>query len=204
MSIETNGSTDDTDDEQRQIMDKDELSHLRKQQKIEETREQALDIRTEAYGRMVAGRLSPQQACQQYRGVVNTLLVQIVPLLEQHAPESEFLHDVPIGELEFQPPEELVEYAEDNLVRLADPCTVPTTETVEIRGLKTVLEAGSPLQASWHITVEKGHEYEEKQATVQQELGFGMIDKAVQHADRAMDELGFGMNTDDSETYRIE
>jgi len=196
--------TEPIDEQPDQIQDKDELSHLRRQQKIEETREQALDIRTEAYGRMINGQMSRQQACRQYRGVVETLLIQVVPLIERHAPNSEYLHDVPIGELEFEPPEELQEFASDNVVRLVDGCRVPTPETVPIRGLKTVLTANSPLQASWKVTVKGKGRPEERTATVQRELTFQMLDNVVQQADSAMDELGFGMKTDDSETYKIE
>lgn len=191
-----NGQHPDGERYQSQVTDLDQLSHQEKQALLEKSRERVLEVRTEARGRMAAGKLSRMQARQYYRGAIETLLIQLNPILERHETGENYLEGVNLGTINFTPTEELVEYAEDNIIRLPKGCKVPTPKTVEIDGLRSIIELPSPLQVSWQVTVDKKGGPEQKKSAEQKEIPFAVLDSTMQTVDRAMNDIGLGYEID--------
>jgi hypothetical protein len=187
----------------KQIVDEDNQSHKARQQTLQRTRDELIETRKDAHMEMIAGSLTKPQARQIYRSAVDSLLIQLNPILERHETDEDYLTGVALGSITFEPPDELVEYARDNIIRLPDGVTVPTTETVTITGLKQLHELPVTLGRSWTVATVKGTRHEERSRTVQTTVPFDVLDEATQQADNAMHDLGLGFEIDDDDEWEI-
>lgn len=183
------------------IVDDENYSHSRRQQSIEDSRERAIDVRTEARGQMVSGQLGELKARQYYRGAVESYLLEVIPVLQQDEIdlEKDYLQEVKLGEITFEPPSELVTYAEENIIRLAPGSQVPTARTVEVRGLEEVLSLPSPLSQTWSVIVEQSGGPNREVARTVRELPLSVLDEIMQTTDEALNQLDIGMKVDEKE-----
>lgn len=177
-------------------------SHQRRQQMIEDSRERCIEIRTEARSQQIAGQLGETKARQHYRGAVESYLLQIIPLLERDdaTVDGEYLDagEEPLGQIAFQPPADLVAFAKDNLIRLADGSQVPQASSVTIGGFKDLLKMPSPISVSWTVVVDSGS-VERRSESVVKEVPIRVLDETVQQADAALDELDIGIELSEKE-----
>lgn len=183
------------------IVDDENYSHSRRQQSLADGRERAIEVRTEARGQMVSGQLAKKQARQYYRGAVESYLLEVIPVLQQDDIdlEKDYLEGVNLGTITFEPPAELVQYAEDNIIRLAPGSTVPTARSVPVEGLKRVLSLPSPLSQTWSVVVEQSGGPNREVARTVRELPLSVLDQVMQTTDEALNELDIGMKVDEKE-----
>jgi len=208
MAAENGESADDEiepEPTEMAIVDDENYSHSRRQQSIEDTRERALNVRTEAQGQIVSGQLSELKAQQYYRGAVKTYLIEVISVLQHDEIdlETDYVNGVKLAEITFQPPAELVTYAQENIIRLAPGSQVPTARTVEICGLKEVLSLSSPLSQTWSVVVEKSGGPNREVARTVRELPLSVLDEIMLTADEALNELDIGLEVDKQSEWEI-
>jgi len=180
------------------VVDEENYTHNRRQQLIEDYREQALEVRTEARSQVIAGQVGYRQARRFYRSAVESYLLQLVPVLRRDDVEfdRDYLAGIELGSVHFEPPEDLVEYAEENLVRLPDGESVPTAKRIDLVGFEDVLNAESPITVPFSVSTLKGHKIETEDAHVQREIPETILDEVLQKADEALNEIDIGIKTD--------
>jgi len=178
------------------IVDKEDFSHNRRQQLIEEYRERTFQIRTEAHGQLVAGNLSQRDARRYYRGAVESYLLQVLPVLERDDIEwsQNYLHAVDLGTVEFQPPEALVTYARENVIRLPDGQSVPTPTVRSVTGLRSILDLPAPLSVRYSVVVRDGGGLNRADEIVTKEIPRSIMDSALQLTDKALADADLGIN----------
>lgn len=212
MSIENgsidNGTADadesETDNQlatEHAILDDENYTHSRRQKLIEDKREHAIDVRTDARGQHIAGEISESEALQYYRGALESYVLQIIPVLKREDIEFEenYLTDVKLGELRFEPPAELVEFAEENIQRLVPGSSIPRSKTIPICGLKSITDLPSPLSKTFSVSVRKRGDIQSPSRTVEQELPWSVLDTAMETADRALEDAQLGIKVGEQE-----
>jgi hypothetical protein len=184
------------------VRDDDEHStHKRRKRLIEDLREQAISVRAEAHSRQIHGQLSRQAARREYRGAVSVYLREVFQVLaaEEVALSKDYEQGIGLGEVVFEPPEELVSFARDNVRKLLPGEQVPTAEVASINGLRSVTELPSPLSYTFTVDYRAGGQTDTKSRTVTAELPQRVLDKAIEEADKALSEVGVGLEIDEGE-----
>jgi len=203
MSKQNGKEPDEAEPTKTGVVDEENYSHSRRQQLIEDTRERAVEVRTEARSQMISGQLSRRDARQHYRGAVESYLLQVVPLLRQEQADADFetdyLEEAEIGTITFEPPSELKQFARDNIIRLANGSKVPTERTVAVRGLETVLSLPSPISQTWSVVVDKAGGPDKRVARTTKELPLSLLDEVMQTTDKALSEFDIGIKLDEKE-----
>jgi len=202
MAAENGEQSNEAEPKKTGVVDEENYSHGRRQKLIEDTRERAVEVRTEARSQMISGQLSRRDARQHYRGAVEGYLLHVVPLLRQEQADADFetdyLQGVEIGTIDFEPPDELRDFARDNIIRLAKGSKVPTQRTVAVRGLETVLSLPSPLAQTWSVVVDKAGP-DKRVARTTKELPLSLLDECMQVTDKALSEFDIGVKLDEKE-----
>jgi hypothetical protein len=182
------------------VVDEENYSHTRRQKIIEDKREHAIDVRTDARGQQIAGEISKTESLQYYRGALESYILQIIPVLRRDDidVEDDYLEATELGEVTFTPPSELVQFAEENIERLVPGSKIPRSETYPVKGLVSIVEMPSPLSHEFSVSIRDGGDIRTESVVVEHELPQSVLDKAMEVADQALDEVNIGIEVDDS------
>jgi hypothetical protein len=190
----------DDDDGPRMVVadDGEESSHDRRKRLLEDLREHAINVQLDVRSRQARGEITTQQARQEYRGAVRQYLRETFQILQRDdvTLSKDYLGNVELGVVTFEPPRELVALAEQHLGRLAPGEQVPTRVTKPIGGLRAVVDLPSPLTHTFTVAYRQGGSIRTQRRTVETELPEQVLDAAVEKADAALSEVELGMQVD--------
>jgi len=181
--------------------DEEHTTHKRRKRLIEDLREEAINVRMEAHGQQVNGAITRAQARRHYRGAVSTYLREVFQILQAEGVQlsENYEHGVPLGKVVFEPPEDLVTWARENVRKLLPSQQVPTAQVFQIEGLRQVTGLPSPLTHTFAVDYRVGGQTKTKSRTVEAELPQRVLDTAVEKADAALSEAGVGLEIDEGE-----
>jgi len=188
-------STSDT------TIDGDEnYSHQRRQQRLEEAREHALNIRMDARGQAIEGAITHTDQLAYYRGAVEGYVIEAIGILDRDEVElsKDYLEQVHLGTVRFEPPAELVEIGKENIEQLAPGAEIPTPSERDVFGLRSLLEAPSPLLEEFAVVLLRNGNTEEITRTVPVEIPQHVLDRAIEVTDKALAEAGVGVELSES------
>jgi len=206
MSSLQNGDTEVSVEPTSTVDDEENYTHSRRQQALEDAREHALDVRTDARGQYIEGYIDSRAQLEYYRGAVEGYVLQAAPILERTelALSEDYLEGFPLGSITFEPPQELVDIGRDNIGRLAPGAQIPTPTSFDVIGLQDILQLPSPLSTEFGVTLLRNGDEDEHTATVTAELPQTVLDRALQVTDMALAEADIGVQlSDDEQTKKI-
>lgn len=198
-------SSDDTETDlgqQMEIRDDDEHStHTRRKRLLEDLREKAISDRMEAHAQQVSGQISQSQARRYYRGSVSGYLKEVFQAIsaDEVSLQKDYEHEVYLGEVVFEPPDALVQFARDNMHRLLPEQTVPSPVKMDIVGLRQITQLPSPLSYTFTVDYRSGGKMETKASTVETELSQRVLDNAIEEANEALSEVGVGLDINEGD-----
>jgi len=203
----TNGSSESVNGDEGSgkqpsaVVDEENFSHNRRQQLIEDFRQRAFEIRDDAHAEQVAGNLTESAARSYYRGAVESYILQAQQVLETENIEwrDEYLQGAKLGDLVFQPPDALVKFARENIMRMPPGARIPSQKTVSIIGLKDILQAPSPVSVKFSVVLKTQRGIRQEEDSVSKELPRSVLDSAVQMVDRALDDADLGIKVGEKE-----
>jgi len=185
------------------VVDEERETHSRRKRLIEEYRERAYRVRTEANSMAISGRLGDNELRRLYRKHVETYLLQTVPLLTRDEIRTDtimrILSEQPLGEVRFEPPERLSKYAQRHLARLPPGAGVPTPKTVSVVGIQDIVRLPSPLTVEWSVSMQTRDGVSTQTASKQQELPQHILDTAMQLTDKALAAADMGVDIEQQE-----
>lgn len=191
------GLTLEQPDRDSKVIDDANFSHQRRLAAIHDAHSRVMEVRNAVEDELIRDRISELNARRYYRGAVEALILEVLPVLESdEIPlEKNYAEGIPLGRVTISPPEHLLSRARANINRLTPGATVPEPVTVEVVGLRDVLEKPSPLVHSFSLSLRQGRDdVELMQGTSQSELPRGLLDRAVQEATQALEEADMGLD----------
>ncbi|UIP01741.1 hypothetical protein Hbl1158_16940 (plasmid) [Halobaculum sp. CBA1158] len=180
-----------------EVIDEEKYSHKRRLTAIHNAHDRAVTVRDGVGEQLITGAITEQQGRRYYRRAVESLIMQLLPVLESDALslEEEYASEVEIGTMSVHAPRDLVQFAKSNIDRLPSGAAVPKAKTIEVVGLKQILELPSPIQRQFSVVVMEGSEdYRPVSQTVETELQRAILDSAVQVASEALEDAQMGLN----------
>jgi len=179
------------------VIDEANYSHHRRLQAVHNARDRVMNVRNMVEEELISGTLSEFRARQFYRGAVEALILEILPILEsdQIQLDQEYLEGVDLGTVTVEPPDWLVQHARENINRLAPGATVPTPVHEQVIGLRWILDAPSPLAHEFSVVTQHGKSGVDPESAVgQAEIPRDVLDNAVREAGKALEEAEMGLN----------
>jgi len=131
MDVDVEGPDSDS-----HVIDESQYSHKRRLQAIHNARDRVMEVRNAVEERLIEGAISEYHARRYYRGAVESLIMEVLPLLrhEEVTLEEDYAEGVEVGQIRVDPPEALVEYARANVDRMPPGGSVPSTWERTIEG----------------------------------------------------------------------
>lgn len=179
------------------VLDEANYSHQRRLRAVHNARDRVMEVRNMVEEELISGTLSEFRARQFYRGAVEALILEIIPVLEsdQIRLEDDYLEGVELGTVTVQPPQWLVDYARENINRLAPGASVPSPVSEQVTGLRWILDAPSPVAHEFSVVTQHGKSgVDPKSAVGRAEIPRDVLDNAVRQAAKALEEAEMGLN----------
>lgn len=178
------------------VLDDSHYSHTRRLRAIHNAHDRVINVRNAVEDRLITGEIGEYRARRYYRGAVEALIMQVMPVLEsdQITFNTDYKNEVELGTVTISPPQALVQYARQNIDRLAPGSGTPTATTHTVEGLQSVLDLPSPLTEQFSVRVEHGETIDGHTKTVQAELPRDLLDTAVHQVSVALEDADMGLN----------
>ena len=187
----------DIDGPESHVIDEADYSHHRRLKAVHNARDRVMEVRNMVEEELISGTLSEFRARQFYRGAVEALILEILPILEsdQIRLEDDYLDGVDLGTVTVQPPQWLVKHARENINRLAPGASVPTPVSEQVTGLRWILDAPSPVAHEFTVVTQHGKSGVDPESAIgRAEIPRDVLDNAVRQAGKALEEAEMGLN----------
>jgi len=193
--------TSEASDRKTRVVDDESFSHQRRLHAIHDGHDRVIEVRNAVEERLIEGVVSEYHARRYYRSAIESFLMELLPLLRNDNVELEkdYANGVEVGEISVEPPEELVSFARANIDRLPPGGSVPTTWTVSIDGLSTILDLPSPIRHQFTVAFHTGGGVEQVNRSVEVELDRRLLDSAFHIATEAMEEAEMGLKIENTD-----
>jgi hypothetical protein len=155
----------------------------------------------DAKGQRIEGVISGTDQLAYYRGAVEGYLLEAIPILDRDDIDlsKDYLEEVELGTVRFEPPAELVAYAKNNIEHLAPGAEIPTPTEQRLVGLRSLLKANSPLRQEFGVAMVRNGDTEQMEQTVAAEIPQYVLDRAVETTDKALAEADIGIELEEEE-----
>jgi len=124
---------------------------------------------------------------------VKNYVAEVEPLLIQTAAGGRYLDETPLHPIEIKPPQEAVEFFEENQRKIINRKTEPQSVSVEIDGLNGYLELNPPYTRTWGIEKRVGGHIETEAFTAEVPIPRKTSEEAYRAVNLFLTEIGLGV-----------
>lgn len=182
----------------------DQSTHQRRQENLENAREDVMQLRRESQRLRSQGQLNQTQARGQYRSAVSNFVFETLQVLDSAPNDTDidYEHGYHLGTVVIQPPDELVTYAQNNLHALPPDETVPRRIEQEITGLRQIQQRSEypPFRKEFSVTMRRGGQLQKTTRYQDSEFSFQVLDNAVRACVQALADVGIGLSLSEQRT----
>lgn len=207
MSTDTPQNTHDTqgggdDVSTAAVADPEEYSQQRRLKAIHDARERVIDTRDRVEEARILQNFDNDDARKLVRRAVENYILEVEPLLTD--PEIETVvdywngEDVQLGQMALHPPSDFNALLKDDRVFLPKGSSRPEPVGVTFYGVKSILEAGRPVTATFEMTYQqKHHGIQTVSRTVGKEIPLQILENAYRTVNRFLREVDIDASLDD-------
>lgn len=190
-----NGRLPETDTE---IDDPEDYSTSQRLQHIYEAKRELREMRREAAAHR---EQQPKRALTYYRTAVESYLMELDTLFQQNDRGRQLWNNTHFGTVTIAPPDP--PKRQGDYRRIGTPSR-PDPKQIEIRGLKTLFEAESPITRTFEFTTQDELVGKKtKTVTRAAYIGWTTLNAMVSETNEFVSDLGIGLDIDETDEWKI-